>query len=127
MSAGIINGELSGNTAVQGLTQIAIDSYRIYAAAPTGNNLSEPDLDAPALQHCLENVLNSFSGVIAVEAQAEETDLGPTSLAADQAFDGGAVIVAANGNIEVSSGPLAVRAPANARRVLGIGGYSVRY
>jgi hypothetical protein len=131
MSAGILNGELSGNDAVRGLTQITIDSYRIYAAAPTGTNYnygpSEPDLDAPALQHCLENVLGSFSGVIAVEAQAEEDDLGPTSLAADQAFDGGAVIVAANGNNDVSTGPLEVRAPGNARRVLGIGGYSVRY
>lgn len=126
MSAGIINGRSPYNAAARGLSQITIDSYRIYRSDPADPN-GEPVLDATALSHSLETLFSSFGGVVTVEAQAVETDVGGISQAADQAFDGGAVIVAANGNIDDGDPTPKVRAPANARRALGIGAYSVRY
>jgi len=130
-SAGILAGRMEGREDARGLTRIPIDSYRVYDLE-NSTNVSEsgeplPGLVGSALEHTLGATLLSFGGVIVVEAQAEEPEDGGISLAADQAYGGGAVIVAANGNIETGDPSLEVRAPANARRVLGVGAYSVRY
>ena len=133
MSAGIINGRLKETELKywdsRGLTKLAIDSYLIYSVPASASNPTpppEPGLEGGTLQHALESTFLSFGGVIVVEAQAEDDHNSGISLAADGAFDGGAVVVAANGNVDVGGSDIFVRAPANARKALGIGAYSVR-
>ena len=124
MSVGIMVGHPPDETG-RGLTSMPIDVYRVYALDPTSTSTSAtPGLVGPAVERSLLDALQSYGGVIAIEAQAQEADDGGIALAAEQAFDGGAVVVAANGNSD--AGVSAVRSPANARRVLGIGAYSVR-
>jgi hypothetical protein len=62
--------------------------------------------------------------VIVAEMQSGENDTGAISTAADNAFDAGAVIIAANGN----NGPNAstVNAPAIAHKVIGVGNFDVQ-
>jgi hypothetical protein len=121
--AGVQNTTGAPDDSHRGLTAIPLESYRVY-----GPDSQDPvcglGLVASAYLNCVQNVLLDFGGVITIEAQAEEPDRGDIALAADGAFDGGAVVVAAVGNRV--SGSSKVRAPANARRALGIGAYSVR-
>lgn len=122
MSVGIMVGH-PPNDAGRGLTSIPVDVYRVYAVDPATTSAT-PGLVGPAVERSLLDALESYGGVITIEAQAQEPDDGGIALAAEQAFDGGAVVVAANGNSDAGSSE--VRSPANARRVLGIGAYSVR-
>src|SRR5436190_5634922 len=56
--------------------------------------------------------------------EALENENGMIAVAADSAFDAGAVVIAANGNFGSAAG--SVNSPANARKVLGIGAVDVR-
>ena len=62
--------------------------------------------------------------VIVAEMQGSGNDQSSISIAADNAFDAGAVVIAANGN----NGPNAstVNTPANAHKVIGVGNYDVQ-
>ena len=62
--------------------------------------------------------------VIVAEMQGNGDDLSAISAAADNAFDAGAVVIAANGN----NGPGAntVNTPANAHQVIGVGNFDVQ-
>jgi len=126
MSAGIMIGRPPAYDAGRGLTQIPIDFYRVYAKTPSTSANAQPGLVGQAVEKALLESLESFGGIVTIEVQAEDPDYGGIALAADQAFDGGAVVVAANGNVDEGAARPEVRSPANARRVLGIGAYSVR-
>ena len=59
------------------------------------------------------------------EIQANESETGTIATAADNAYDAGIIFVSANGNF----GPNAstVRSPGIAHKVLGVGGFLLRY
>jgi len=57
--------------------------------------------------------------VIVVEIQSSQDHAGSISLAADAAYDAGAVVISANGN--TNTGQPRVSAPASAHRVIGVG------
>jgi subtilisin family serine protease len=61
--------------------------------------------------------------VIVAEIEEGGAEHGPISLAANAAFDAGAVVVAANGNFGPNPG--SVSEPASASRVLGVGDFDV--
>jgi serine protease AprX len=122
-SAALISGNAAHDPEFRGLTAIPIDSYRVYGPDNT-DPVCGLQLVGSAYLDCLQNVLAHFGGVIVSETQAEDDDRSGLALAADAAFDGGSVILGANGN-RVTGSSTRVRCPANARRALGIGAYSI--
>lgn len=107
---GILNGNGNSGATLRGITNITVDSFKVYT-------------------NCLLNVNAAIQGfqravavgdrVIVAEMQDQEPETSGLSQAADAAFDAGAVVVAANGNFGPGAGTVA--APANAEKVLGIG------
>jgi len=63
-----------------------------------------------------------MDSVIVAEIQAKEDDQGGLMKAAENAFDAGAVVIAANGN---SGAVPTVASPARAHKVIGVGAYSI--
>ena len=62
--------------------------------------------------------------VIVAEMQGGGSDTSAISTAADNAFDAGAVVIAANGNNGPNSST--VNTPANAHKVIGVGNFDVQ-
>jgi serine protease AprX len=113
-SAGIITANANQGDAYRGVTSITLDSWKVYPN--TG-------LDQAAVVRAFQNAVQSLDRVIVAEMQGGGDELSTISQAADNAFDGGSVIIAANGN----NGPAfqTVNAPANAHKVIGVGAVDV--
>jgi hypothetical protein len=101
----------------RGLTQIAVDSIKVY------NGLCGGSLSA---------VVRGFSAAIAfgdglIDAEVQDYTGGPTGIvatAADNAFDAGALTIAVAGNFG-DDGAGTVTAPGNARKALAVGAIDV--
>jgi hypothetical protein len=129
-TAAILAGNLNLGNAFRGVTDIVVDSWRAYASLSQGGCT----FATFAAEHSFEVGLMLADRVFAVEAQDKGGHEGILSQAADSAFDAGAVVVAANGNCAVSDDcnvrvgprkPGSVRAPASARKVIGVGDFNV--
>jgi hypothetical protein len=116
-SAAIITANANQGNAFRGVTGITLDSFKVY---PNACGF----LDAGAVVRGFENAVRVFDRVIVAEMQGGGNDLSAISRAADNAFDAGAVVVAANGNNGPNAGT--VNAPANAHRVIGVGNRDVQ-
>jgi serine protease AprX len=116
-SAAIITGNANQGNAFRGVTAITLDSFKVYPAGCGG-------LDGAAVVRAFQAAVAVLDRVIVAEMQGGGDDLSAISTAADNAFDAGAVIIAANGN----NGPngSTVNTPANAHRVLGVGNFDVQ-
>ena len=116
-TAAIITGNANQGAAFRGVTAITLDSFKVYPAGCGG-------LDGGAVVRAFQAAVAALDRVIVAEMQGGGDDLSAISTAADNAFDAGAVIIAANGN----NGPNAstVNTPANAHRVLGVGNFDVQ-
>ncbi len=116
-SAGILSGNNNQGNAFRGVTAIKVDSFKVYPAGCGG-------LNGSAAIQGFQRAVQVLDRVIVAEMQGGGDDLSSISTAADNAFDAGAVIIAANGN----NGPNAetVNSPANAHRVLGVGAIDVQ-
>jgi hypothetical protein len=97
------------------VTRIQLDSYKVY---------SDLGLDQAAVLRAFQNAMPVGDRVIVAEIQASGDDLSTISQAADNAFDLGVVIIAANGNFGPSSST--VNAPANAHKAIGVGNFDVQ-
>jgi len=106
------NNEM-GNTR-RGVTAITLDSWQIY---------TNGGLDSGAAVRAFQRGIAVYDRVFIGEMQAGEGENGAIALAADAAYDAGAVVVAANGN--AGPGASTVRSPGIAHKVLGIGAYKV--
>ena len=114
-SAAIITGNANLGARYRGVTSMTVDSWKVYTNA---------GLDTNATLRAFQAAVNAFDRVIVAEIQANGTDTSSISTAADNAFNAGAVVIAANGN----NGPSAstVNAPANAHKAIGVGDVDVQ-
>jgi len=112
-SAGIISAGTGNSTAHRGVTDITLDSFRVYPARGAGGSVRSASINA------FQQALAIADRVIVGELQLGGDHWSDVSLAADAAFDAGAVVVAANGN--VSNGPASIASPGNAHRAIGTG------
>jgi hypothetical protein len=116
-TAAIISGNGNQGNAFRGITGITLDSFKVYPAGCGG-------LSTTATLAAFQRAIALLDRIIVAEMQGSGSDQSAISIAADNAFDAGAVIIAANGN----NGPAAgsVNAPANAHKVIGVGNYDVQ-
>lgn len=116
-SGAIITANASQGAAWRGVTAITLDSFKVYPNGCGG-------LDAAAAVRGFQAAVSVLDRVIVAEMQGGGSDTSSISAAADNAFDAGAVIIAANGN----NGPGAstVNTPANAHKVIGVGDFDVQ-
>jgi hypothetical protein len=116
-SAAIIQSDTSKGAAFRGVTGITLDSFKVYPQ-------SCGFLDAAAVLRGIQAALAAADSVIVYEMQASEPESGAIATAADNAYDAGAINIAANGN----QGPneSTVRSPAIAHKVIGVGDYHVQ-
>jgi hypothetical protein len=115
-TAGIITGNLNQGNLFRGVTGITLDSLKVYPSGCGG-------LSTTAAVRGFERAVEILDRVIVAEMQGSGNYLSAISVAADNAFDAGAVVVAANGNNGPGAGT--VNAPANAHRVIGVGNFDV--
>jgi hypothetical protein len=116
-SAAIIVGNNSLGNAYRGITEMTLDSFRIYNPSPGG-------LDSVATVDAFQCAVWCFDRIIVGEIQATEAINGAIATAADNAFNAGVAVIAANGNY----GPAAesVASPGLAHKVIGVGAYDVQ-
>lgn len=123
-SGAIITANAVQGDAFRGVTAITLDSLKVYPTSFDGNNLCNGGLDTSATIRAFERAVAILDRVIVAEMQASADYLSSISLAADAAFDAGAVVIAANGNNGPNAGT--VNAPASAHRVIGVGNFDVQ-
>jgi serine protease AprX len=123
-SAGILTANACQGDAFRGVTAFTVDSFKIYPSTFAGGVICGGSLDTGAALRGFQGALVQGDRVIVASIQGFGGHSSSISLAADAAFDAGAVVVAANGNY----GPLSytVSSPANAHRALGVGSFNVR-
>ncbi|WP_170131926.1 S8 family serine peptidase [Arenicella xantha] len=112
-SAAIISGGSGVSAPHRGVTDITLDSFRVYPARGAGGSTRSASVNA------FQQALAVLDRVIVGELQLGGDHWSDVSLAADAAFDAGAVVVSANGN--VSNGPANIASPGNAHRGIGTG------
>lgn len=106
------------------MTRITLDSWKVYPTAfdASGNCVGRLEL-APVLR-AFQNAVRVGDRVIVAQIQGLEDDRSFISQAANNAFDAGAVIIAANGNRGPTIGT--VSSPANAHKAIGVGSFDVQ-
>jgi subtilisin family serine protease len=122
-TAAIITGNARQGAAFRGVTAITLDSFKVYPTSFSGG-ACDGGLDSAAAVRGFENAVRLLDRVIVAEMQGDGDDLDAISVAADNAFDAGAVIIAANGN--KGPGASSVKVPAVAHRVIGVGDFDVQ-
>jgi hypothetical protein len=123
-TAGIITANSNQGNLYRGVTGITLDSLKVYPTSFDAFGACNGFLSTTASVRGFERAVEVLDRVIVAEMQGSGNYLSAISVAADNAFDSGAVVIAANGN----NGPAAgsVNAPANAHRVLGVGNFDVQ-
>lgn len=123
-SAGIITANNNQGNAFRGVTGITLDSWKIYPTSFDGSGLCNGNLNTSATLRAFQRAVAVLDRVIVAEMQSSSNYLGSISTAADNAFDAGALVIAANGNNGPTSGT--VNSPANAHRAIGVGNFDVQ-
>ncbi|MCI0607152.1 S8 family serine peptidase, partial [bacterium] len=131
-TAAILAGNANLGADFRGVTGITVDSWKVYFLdCSSGHCFS----GMGGLLNAFQQALQMFDRVILVETQEPTPPTGPLAMAANNAFDAGAVVLAPTGNCAVSSlcdvpegfpQPESVRSPANAHKVLGVGALNVQ-
>lgn len=116
-SAAIITANSNQGNAYRGITGITLDSFKVYPASCGG-------LSTSATLAAFQRAVAVLDRVIVAEMQGGGNEQSSISLAADNAFNAGAVVIAANGNNGPGAGT--VNSPANAHKVIGVGNFDVR-
>jgi serine protease AprX len=122
-SAGIISGNGNLGNAFRGVTAITLDSFKVFPSTFSGGTCAGA-LDRAAAVRGFQAAVEVLDRVIVAEMQGSGSDVSTISVAADNAFDAGAVIIAANGNF--GPNPSSVNEPAKAHRVIGVGAFDVQ-
>jgi len=122
-SAAIITANARQGAAFRGVTGITLDSFKVYPSTFNGNACTG-GLNTTAAVRGFQRAVAVLDRVIVAEMQGSGNYLSTISVAADNAFDAGAVVIAANGNNGPNPGT--VNAPASAHRVIGIGNFDVQ-
>lgn len=115
-SAAIISAGTGGGAAFRGVTDVTLDSFRVYGAVDG----TAGGLNVQAAVRGFQRAVAVGDRVIVGEIQLNSTNaFDALAVAADAAFDSGAVVVAANGNDP--AGGTSVSSPAIAHKALGVG------
>lgn len=115
-SAAIITGGTGGGAPFRGVTDVTLDSFRVYGAADG----TRGGLNVTAAVRGFQRAVAVGDRVIVGEIQMPSTNaFDALAVAADAAFDSGAVVVSANGNNP--DGGTSVSSPAIAHKSLGVG------
>lgn len=112
-SGAILTANANQGNDYRGVTAITVDSFKVYSSA---------GLNATAAVAAFQAAVAVGDRVIVAEIQSRTSDTGPISAAADDAFDAGAAVIAANGNTPTVT---TVAAPANAHKAIGVGAVDV--
>lgn len=123
-SGAVITANAAQGDAFRGVTAITLDSLKVYPSSFDANGQCNGFLDTSASIRGFERAVAVLDRVIVAEMQASGDYLSSISIAADNAFDAGAVVIAANGN--GGPGASTVNAPASAHRVIGVGAFDVQ-
>ena len=120
-SMGILTANTNQGGDYRGVTEITVDSFKVYTECSA--TVSQCGLDRAAAVRGFQAALNAGDRIIVAEIQDSGGQTSDITNAADNAFDAGAAVIAANGN----SGPSfsTVRSPANGHKVLGVGAVDV--
>jgi hypothetical protein len=123
-SAAIITANSRQGNAFRGVTGITLDSWKVYPSSTDAAGNCNGFLNTTAAVRGFENAVRVLDRVIVAEIQGTGDDRSAIAVASDNAFDAGAVVIAANGN----NGPAAstVNVPANAHKALGVGNFDVQ-
>lgn len=116
LTAGILSGNASMGSAYRGITRAQIDSIVVY-------NVSTCRLSIAAAVRGFEAAIARGAHVIVAEIQDRSVSFGSISTAADNAFNLGKIVIAANGNYGPEPGTVA--SPANAHKAIGVAAYDV--
>ncbi len=120
----IIAAGSGGGEAFRGVTESTVDVFRIYNR-PSDGDVRFDSLNLGATVRAMERALTLGDRVIAVQVQLISTNsFDSLALAADAAFDSGAVVVVAAGNRGI--GGQSVASPAIAHKALAIGRTDIR-
>jgi serine protease AprX len=122
-SAAIITGNNRQGAAFRGVTAITLDSFKVFPSTFSGTTCTG-NLNTTAAVRAFQRAVAVLDRVIVAEMQSSGNYLGTIAVAADNAFDAGAVVIAANGNNGPNAGT--VNAPASAHRVIGVGNFDVQ-
>ena len=122
-SAAIIMGNSRQGARFRGVTEVTTDSLKVYPSTFSGTNCTG-SLNTTAVVRGFQEAVAILDRVIVAEMQGTGNQFSTISVAANNAFDAGAVIIAANGNNGPGAGT--VNTPANAQRVIGIGNFDVQ-
>jgi hypothetical protein len=121
-SAGIISGNGNLGNAFRGVTAITLDSFKVFPSTFAGGTCTGA-LDRVAAVRGFQAAVAVLDRVIVAAMQGSGTDFSSISLAADNAFNAGAAVIAANGNF--GPNPRMVKEPAIAHKVIGVGAFDV--
>lgn len=120
----IITGNNNLGDKFRGVTAITLDSFKVYPTSFAPQGGCNGGLSTTAAVNGFQTAVSVLDRVIVAEMQDTGGASGAISVAADNAFDAGAVVIAANGNAGPGSGT--VRAPGIAPRVIGVGNFDVQ-
>lgn len=123
-SGAIITANANQGNAFRGVTEITLDSFKVYPTSFSNTGSCDGGLDSAAAIRGFQAAIAAGDRVIVAEMQGGGDFNSPISTAADNAFDAGAVIIAANGNNGPNEGT--VNSPANAHKVIGVGNFDVQ-
>ncbi len=133
-TAAILSGNGNLGPDFRGVTRITVDSWNVYYIhCPPQTEQCFSGISGAL--NAIQQALQAFNRVILIEIQEPTPETGPLATSANDAFDAGAVVIAANGNCAVSTAcnvtegfpnPESVRSPANAHKVIGVGAVNLQ-
>lgn len=112
-SAAILTGNSDQGSAYRGVTDSWVDSYKVYSSL---------GLNTAAVLRGFDEAVYWSDKVIVAEMQSGQSETGSIAEAADDAFEAGCCVIAANGNFGSAAGT--VNSPANAHKAIGVGAYN---
>lgn len=123
-SAAIISGNNNQGNPQRGVTGIQVDAWKVYPDSTDAGGNCNGGLNTDATVNGFQQAVSWSDRVIVAEMQGSGNESSAIALAADAAFDAGSAVIAANGN----NGPNAntVNVPANAHKVIGVGGFDTQ-
>ena len=122
-SAAIITANAVQGAQFRGVTAITLDSFKVYPSTSNAGKCTG-NLSTTAAVRGFQTAVSVADRVIVAEMQGSGDQTSAIAVAANNAFDAGAVIIAANGNNGPNAGT--VNCPANAHRVIGVGDFDVQ-
>jgi hypothetical protein len=134
-SAAIVIGYPTSEGCEQGVAPGSMDSYKVYSTTSCSPGCSGVCLVHSAVLKGLQQALNRLDTVVIAEMQAWGPVDGDIANAADQVFNTGAMVIAAQGNFDgcssCSSTPpcildCKVKSPANAHYAISAGGWDIK-